>query len=131
MLQTSSLLVSAFSTFSVVAALGAGPWGDVFSGKYGDRPEPEKALAAYNAGPGRVRQAGGIPAILGDCGGNLSCATCHVVVDPAWADRTGPATAFEHDMLDVTDAPRQPTSRLSCQLTMTAALDGLILHIPT
>jgi 2Fe-2S ferredoxin len=76
-------------------------------------------------------RANAIPAILGDCGGNLSCATCHVVVDPAWADRTGPATAFEHDMLDVTDAPRQATSRLSCQLTMTAALDGLILHIPT
>jgi len=76
-------------------------------------------------------RANAIPSILGDCGGNLSCATCHVVVDPAWADRTGPATAFEHDMLDVTDAPRQPTSRLSCQLTMTAALDGLILHIPT
>jgi 2Fe-2S ferredoxin len=76
-------------------------------------------------------RANGVPAILGDCGGNLSCATCHVVVDPAWTARTGPAAAFESDMLDVTDAPRQPASRLSCQITMTADLDGIVLHIPT
>ena len=96
---------------------------------------PEGTTVIATIPPGQTlmeaARANAIPAILGDCGGNLSCATCHVVVDPAWADRTGPATAFEHDMLDVTDAPRPATSRLSCQLTMTAALDGLILHIPT
>ena len=71
-----------------------------------------------------------IPGVIGECGGSLSCATCHVVVDPAWAARTGTPSAFEDDMLDVTDADRQPTSRLSCQIRMTEALDGLILHIP-
>ena len=71
-----------------------------------------------------------IPNVIGECGGSLSCATCHVVVDPAWAARAGPPTAFEHDMLDVTDADRQPTSRLSCQIRMTAALDGILLHVP-
>jgi 2Fe-2S ferredoxin len=76
-------------------------------------------------------RANGVPAILGDCGGNMSCATCHVVVDPEWIDRTGLAEGFEADMLDVTDAPRQPHSRLSCQISMTADLDGLVLYIPT
>ena len=76
-------------------------------------------------------RAHGVPSVLGDCGGNMSCATCHVVVDPAWIDRTGLAEGFEADMLDVTDAPRQPHSRLSCQITMTADLDGLVLHIPS
>lgn len=76
-------------------------------------------------------RANDVPAILGDCGGNLSCATCHVVVDPAWTARAGAPGDFESDMLDVTDAPRQPESRLSCQITMNAALDGIVLHIPT
>lgn len=76
-------------------------------------------------------RANGVPSILGDCGGNMSCATCHVVVDPAWIERTGSAEGFETDMLEVTDAPRQPHSRLSCQIRMTADLDGLVLHIPT
>ena len=71
-----------------------------------------------------------IPNIIGECGGSLSCASCHVVVDPAWATRAGPPSAFEDDMLDVTDADRQPTSRLSCQIKMTEALDGIILHVP-
>jgi ferredoxin, 2Fe-2S len=74
--------------------------------------------------------AAGIPRILGECGGNMSCATCHVVVDPAWVAVAGPPGTFEDDMLDVTDAERQPGSRLSCQLTMGAALDGIVLRVP-
>ena len=72
----------------------------------------------------------GVPGIIGECGGSMSCATCHVVVDPAWADRVGPPSTFEDDMLDITEAGRQPTSRLSCQLRMSAALDGIVVHIP-
>ena len=72
----------------------------------------------------------GVPGIIGECGGSMSCATCHVVVDPAWADRAGPPSTFEDDMLDITEAGRQPTSRLSCQLRMSAALDGIVVHIP-
>ncbi len=74
--------------------------------------------------------ANNIPNVIGECGGSLSCATCHVVVDPAWTRRVGRPSTFEDDMLDVTDADRQPTSRLSCQIKMTEALDGIILHVP-
>ena len=96
-------------------------------------PDGTTIIATIPAGQTLMEaaRANAIPSILGDCGGNLSCATCHVVVDPAWIDRTGAAEGFEADMLDVTDAPRQPHSRLSCQIRMTADLDGLVLHIPT
>jgi 2Fe-2S ferredoxin len=53
------------------------------------------------------------------------------VVDPAWAPITGGPGDFEDPMLDVTDADRQPNSRLSCQLKMTADLDGIILIVPS
>jgi ferredoxin, 2Fe-2S len=72
----------------------------------------------------------GVPGIIGECGGSMSCATCHVVVDPIWAIRTGEPGAFEEDMLDITEAARQPTSRLSCQLKMSAALDGIVVSVP-
>ena len=71
-----------------------------------------------------------IAGIVGECGGSLSCATCHVVVDPAWADRAGVVGRFEADMLDVTEADRQPNSRLSCQIRMHAELDGIVVHLP-
>jgi ferredoxin, 2Fe-2S len=74
-----------------------------------------------------------IAGIAGECGGCLSCATCHVVVDSAWADRH-PALCAKTDtedmMLDITPAPRQATSRLSCQIVASSELDGLVLHIP-
>ncbi|MFN3937861.1 MAG: 2Fe-2S iron-sulfur cluster-binding protein [Gemmobacter sp.] len=75
-------------------------------------------------------RARGIPGILGECGGNLSCATCHVVVDPAWRAAAGTPGEFEDAMLDATMAPRRPGSRLSCQLRMSPALDGIVLQVP-
>lgn len=72
----------------------------------------------------------GVPGIIGECGGSMSCATCHVVVDPGWAERAGEPSAFEEDMLDITEAGRQPTSRLSCQIRMAAALDGIVVSVP-
>ena len=74
--------------------------------------------------------ARGIPGVVGECGGSLSCATCHVVVDPDWSARAGDPGTFEEDMLDITEAERQPTSRLSCQIRMSAVLDGIVLHVP-
>ena len=74
--------------------------------------------------------ARGVPGIIGECGGSMSCATCHVVVDPDWAERAGSPSAFEEDMLDITDAGRQPTSRLSCQIKMSAELDGIVVSVP-
>jgi 2Fe-2S ferredoxin len=72
----------------------------------------------------------GVPGIIGECGGSMSCATCHVVVDPAWADRAGEPSPFEEDMLDITEAGRHPTSRLSCQIRMCADLDGIGVSVP-
>lgn len=71
-----------------------------------------------------------VPHVIGECGGSLSCATCHVYVTPEWAALTGTPSDFEDAMLDVTEADRQETSRLSCQIKMTAALDGIILRVP-
>jgi ferredoxin, 2Fe-2S len=70
-----------------------------------------------------------IPGIDGDCGGQCACATCHVFVDPAWADRTGGRTETEEDMLDFA-AGTQPNSRLACQIATTTVLDGLIVRMP-
>lgn len=68
--------------------------------------------------------------IIAECGGCLTCATCHVYVDAAWVGRVPPASADEESMLDFTAAPRRAESRLSCQITVTPALDGLVVHLP-
>jgi ferredoxin, 2Fe-2S len=72
----------------------------------------------------------GIDGIAADCGGTLTCATCHVIVDEAWATQLPPPQPDELAMLDMTAAPRQATSRLSCQIALTPALDGLSLRLP-
>ena len=76
---------------------------------------------------GAVRN--GVPGIDGDCGGACACATCHVYVDDAWTAAVGPAEHMEEDMLDFAYDVR-PTSRLSCQIKMSDALDGLVVHVP-
>ena len=73
----------------------------------------------------------GIEAIAADCGGTLSCATCHVMLDEPWRSRVPAPTADEEAMLDLTAAPREPGSRLSCQIVLDAALDGLVARLPT
>ncbi len=70
-----------------------------------------------------------IPGIDADCGGQCACATCHVFVDPAWYDRTGERTEMEVSMLDFA-AAAQDNSRLACQITVSAELDGLIVRMP-
>ncbi len=74
--------------------------------------------------------ANGIDGVIGECGGCLSCATCHVYVDDSWSDKTGTPDDFEDAMLDVAEADRLPTSRLSCQIAASDALDGLVLIVP-
>jgi 2Fe-2S ferredoxin len=71
-----------------------------------------------------------IPGVIGECGGCLSCATCHIYVDGAWLDKTGSADDFEDAMLDVAEAERTDASRLSCQIEASDALDGLVLIVP-
>ena len=65
----------------------------------------------------------------GACEGSLACATCHVVVDPAWAGKLATPTEDEEDMLDLAFA-LEKTSRLGCQIVMTEALDGLVVRLP-
>jgi ferredoxin, 2Fe-2S len=77
----------------------------------------------------RAATALGVNGIVGDCGGGLTCATCHVVVQDEFMPLTPPITPNEDQMLDFTAMPREPNSRLSCQLVMTDALDGLTLRI--
>ena len=70
-----------------------------------------------------------VEGIDGDCGGNCACATCHVYIDPVWADRVGARTACEVDMLNLV-AELRDTSRLACQIEVDASLDGLIVATP-
>ena len=68
--------------------------------------------------------------IAADCGGCLNCATCHVIVDPAWVNRLPPASDDEGYMLEMTASPQQPTSRLSCQIALDESMDGLVVQLP-
>lgn len=68
--------------------------------------------------------------IVGLCGGNAACGTCHVYVAPDWVDRVGSADEFEEELLAELEN-RQPNSRLSCQISFTAELDGVELTVAT
>ena len=70
-----------------------------------------------------------VPGIVADCGGACACATCHVYVDESWYSRLPPVQDLEADMLDFAWEP-QERSRLSCQLIITADMDGLVVHVP-
>ena len=65
-----------------------------------------------------------------ECGGSCSCATCHVYVDDAFIDRLAPPDEMEDELLDGVASDRRAGSRLGCQITMTADLDGLTVRIP-
>jgi 2Fe-2S ferredoxin len=77
----------------------------------------------------RAAIANAVDGIDADCGGACACATCHVYVDPAWFDRLPAPQSAEADMLDFV-MDRQPNSRLSCQIEVTDAMDGLIVTTP-
>ena len=73
--------------------------------------------------------ANGIDGIEAVCGGNAYCATCRVYVDPAWADKVNAKTDVEGPMLDSV-GDNDPAVRLSCQIQVTDALDGLVVRLP-
>ncbi len=75
-----------------------------------------------------VAQAAGMP-LEGTCEGQMACSTCHVVIPREWFDRLPRASEDEEDMLDLAAGVR-PTSRLSCQIALTADLDGIEVRIP-
>jgi len=70
-----------------------------------------------------------IPGIEAECGGACTCATCHVYVDPVWAEATGRPELIEQGMLECA-LELQKTSRLSCQIEVSDELDGLIVRLP-
>ena len=70
-----------------------------------------------------------IPGIDADCGGSMACATCHVYVDEKWIDKIPKAEDAEIDMIDMAFEPKK-NSRLSCQITVSDKIEGLIVHLP-
>ncbi|GAB7546001.1 2Fe-2S iron-sulfur cluster-binding protein [Cupriavidus sp. 8B] len=91
-----------------------------------------KAVAAPNGKSlMEVAIANNIRGIDAECGGCCSCATCHVYVDEEWSGRLPDADQMEDELLDGVSAQRRPESRLSCQITVSDALDGLVVRVPT
>jgi 2Fe-2S ferredoxin len=70
-----------------------------------------------------------VPGIEAECGGACACATCHVYVDEGWREKVGKPAEMEEDMLDFAFDVREE-SRLSCQIKVSDALDGLIVRVP-
>ena len=95
-------------------------------------PDGSKISAQVSDGTNMMEAAvaNNVPNVIGECGGSLACATCHVYVEAAWISQTGAAGEFEDAMLDATEAERGPTSRLSCQILASQVLDGLTLIVP-
>lgn len=95
---------------------------------------PDGAEYAFEAPEGvSLMQAAagfGVPGIVADCRGELRCATCHVYVEDAWAGQLPPPSPAEQEMLSYTACERGPTSRLSCQIVLTAAMQGLTVRLP-
>jgi len=98
----------------------------------GPDAEPRTTTLQAPAGKSLMQVAvdAGLQGMAADCGGLLTCATCHVYVSEPWRAQLPAPGADEEGMLDFVAAPRQPGSRLSCQITLTEALDGLTVELP-
>ncbi|AWJ88207.1 (2Fe-2S)-binding protein (plasmid) [Azospirillum sp. TSH58] len=72
----------------------------------------------------------GVAGIEGECGGSCACATCHCYVDEAHVDALPPPSETEEEMLDCTASERRSNSRLSCQIRVSDALDGIVIRLP-
>ncbi len=77
----------------------------------------------------QLATSNGVAGIDGDCGGEGACGTCHVIVDSQSVSLVGEQSDAEEQMLEMTPE-RQPTSRLSCQIKVSAAMDGMVVHLP-
>ncbi len=97
---------------------------------------PDGSVTAADALDGRsvmqTARENDIEGIVAICSGNMMCGTCHVVVDDVWTDRAGPPSDDEAAVLEALDARAnvRPSSRLACQIKMSSALDGLVVHLP-
>lgn len=96
--------------------------------------DPTQAAHSLQVQPGQsLMQAAvdaNLPGIQADCGGLLTCATCHVVVQGNWLNKIPPLSGDEDAMLAFTAQSREPGSRLSCQIVLTQELDGLQVMLP-
>jgi 2Fe-2S ferredoxin len=72
----------------------------------------------------------GVTGIIGECGGNLMCATCHVYISPVSDVDVTEASSDENEMLNCVAAELRPESRLSCQLVMSPPMSGIVLDLP-
>jgi len=97
------------------------------------RPDGTKheATGADGTSVMQVATANLVPGIVAECGGELSCATCHVYVDEQWLGALAARSEEEEDMLDATSEEPTDASRLSCQIKLRPELDGLVVHLPT
>ena len=95
------------------------------------QPDGSKKTVTVSAGTTLMRAAkdNGIIGILADCGGECACSTCHVYIGAAWFDKLPPAKDNESIMFGFLEVPC-PTSRLSCQVVITDAMDGLTVRVP-
>lgn len=71
-----------------------------------------------------------VEGIIAECGGSMMCATCHVYVEESQQHLTGPRNDGELEMLEWSEAECKPNSRLSCQITITPELEGLVVRVP-
>jgi len=97
------------------------------------RQRDQRTIEAAGSSGQSVRDlalAAKVMGILGECGGNCACGTCHVVIDNAWIDRIGRVVpgSVEDATLDFS-SNREPNSRLSCQIALQPELDGLIVTV--
>ncbi len=95
--------------------------------------DPDGVRQSVEADPGQsvmeAAIASDVAGVVGQCGGSLACASCHVYVQDPWTQQVGGPSDMENDMLDGAMAERRPESRLSCQLQMREDLDGLTVEV--
>ena len=95
--------------------------------------QPDGAAATVEIANGLTVMEGavesGIPGILAECGGSCSCSTCHCYVADGWTEMLPPPDDDESGLIEFAWEPRE-SSRLTCQLRVTDALDGLVLYVP-
>jgi 2Fe-2S ferredoxin len=96
--------------------------------------QPDGARETFDIATGKSlmlgAQSNGVEGILGECGGQAMCATCHVYVDAKHVDILPSMSDDEDAMLGDTASERKPTSRLSCQIDACDELDGVVVYLP-
>lgn len=96
------------------------------------QPSGAPATVSVESGTSLMRAAvtNGVDGIVGECGGQAMCATCHVYVRPEYAAALADPSDDEEEMLDCTTAERTGLSRLGCQIPVSAELDGITVDVP-